>query len=292
MAEDGKPVVEEEEEDLDALWGDEPPRQAAAQPPAQPLELSSSEDDSYFEGSDDDSEDSAARRAKAAAARLRDYGEEEEAGSKPAAGPAAAAAPTGLLPSAAAAFTKVEGPPAFLDPEATRPLAVAVHRAVNHVGADGGALPDPRSANQLLNKRGQAAGEWDVSQMAPKLKEEQQQEKGVITGSAVRYRTDDRVGAVSAAQIAMLGGKVGEEEEDEGLPAAPSAAAPKHPAPKGKPTKPMAVNDFLDKGVGGAQLPRKRQDRKDKEKDKRMRGQSTHAQWKSEAEMVLRQQYD
>lgn len=28
-----------------------------------------------------------------------------------------------------------------------------------------------------------------------------QQEKGVITGSAVRYRTDDRVGAVSAAQV-------------------------------------------------------------------------------------------
>ncbi len=64
------------------------------------------------------SDDSAARRAKAAAARLRDYGEEEEeAGSKQAAGPAAPAAPAGLLPSAAVAFTKVEGPPAFLDPE-------------------------------------------------------------------------------------------------------------------------------------------------------------------------------
>lgn len=35
----------------------------------------------------------------------------------------------------------------------------------------------------------------------------------------------------------MLGGNVGEEEEDEGLPAAPGAAPPKHPAPKGKPTK-------------------------------------------------------
>ncbi len=57
--------------------------------------------------------------------------------------------------------------------QATRPLAVAVHRAVSHVAADGGPLPDLRSANQLLNKRGQAAGEWDVSRMAPKLKEEQ-----------------------------------------------------------------------------------------------------------------------
>lgn len=36
----------------------------------------------------------------------------------------------------------------------------------------------------------------------------------------------------------------------------------------------------------------RRQDRKDKEKDKRVRGQSTHSQWKSEAEMVLRQQFD
>jgi hypothetical protein len=38
--------------------------------------------------------------------------------------------------------------------------------------------------------------------------------------------------------------------------------------------------------------PPRRQDRKDKEKEKRMRGQSTHAAWKSEAEMALRQQYD
>lgn len=58
-------------------------------------------------------------------------------------------------------------------PQATRPLAAAVHRAVNHLGADGGPPPDPQSSNRLLNKRGQAAGDWDVSQMAPKLKEQQ-----------------------------------------------------------------------------------------------------------------------
>lgn len=34
------------------------------------------------------------------------------------------------------------------------------------------------------------------------------------------------------------------------------------------------------------------QDRKDREKEKRDKGQSTHATWKSEAEMLLRQQYD
>jgi len=34
------------------------------------------------------------------------------------------------------------------------------------------------------------------------------------------------------------------------------------------------------------------QERRVKEKDKRMRGQSSVNHWKSEAEMVLRQQYD
>lgn len=43
---------------------------------------------------------------------------------------------------------------------------------MSHVGPEGGALPDPQSQNWLVNKRGQAAGEWDVSKMAPKLREE------------------------------------------------------------------------------------------------------------------------
>jgi hypothetical protein len=58
------------------------------------------------------------------------------------------------------------------------------------------------------------------------------------------------------------------------------------------PSKPMPVDDFLSRGLGGAQLPRQQQDRKDKEKKKRAAGQSTHSHWKSEAEMVLRQQFD
>ena len=56
--------------------------------------------------------------------------------------------------------------------QATRPLALVAHKAVSHVGPEGGALPDPQSQNRLVNKRGQAAGEWDVSKMAPKLREE------------------------------------------------------------------------------------------------------------------------
>ncbi len=44
----------------------------------------------------------------------------------------------------------------------------------------------------------------------------------------------------------------------------------------------------MHRGVGGAALPRARQDRKDKEKEKRGKGQSSVSHWKSEAEMVLR----
>jgi hypothetical protein len=59
------------------------------------------------------SEDSAARRAKEAEARLKDYGG-DGAVQQP---DKAAAAPPAALPSAVTAFTSVEGPPAFLDPE-------------------------------------------------------------------------------------------------------------------------------------------------------------------------------
>lgn len=64
-------------------------------------------------------------------------------------------------------------------------------------------------------------------------------------------------GACALPQIAMLGGQWGGDEgvEEEAAGAGPSA---KHPVPKGKPSKPMGVDEFLDKGVGGALLPRKR----------------------------------
>lgn len=102
-----------------------------------------------------------------------------------------------------------------------------------------------------------------------------------------------------------------------------STDAVEGPADKKKPksTKAMPVQDFLA-GGSGPQLPRHKQvrlvsvmhacmataayrverscsrglvtvqDRKVKEKSKRALGQSAHSHWKSEAEMVLRQQYD
>jgi hypothetical protein len=64
--------------------------------------------------------------------------------------------------------------------------------------------------------------------------------------------------SVLVSQIAMLGGQVGEDGEDGIAAAQPAGPAPKHPVAKGKPSKPMGVDEFMDKGVGGAQLPRKR----------------------------------
>lgn len=100
---------------------------------------------------------------------------------------------------------------------------------------------------------------------------------GVVTGAAVRYR------APAAASVADAGPRVGD-------------VGPLRPPPepettnKRRATSSMPVDKFLDKG--GSALPRRDQGRKDREKNKRAKGQSSHSHWKSEAEMVLRQQYD
>ncbi len=58
-------------------------------------------------------------RRREAETRLRDYGEDAASAAVPAAA---------LLPAAGDALGQVAGRPAFLDPEATRPLARAIHR--------------------------------------------------------------------------------------------------------------------------------------------------------------------
>jgi hypothetical protein len=123
--------------------------------------------------------------------------------------------------------------------------------------------------------------------MAPKLKgsaDDNQPQAGVISAAAKRFKAGEGGEAqpvpssVIAAQGAMLNGpSQREERRDQG---------------NKRSSKAMGVEEFLEKGVGGAQLPRKRQERKDKEKEKRGKGQSSHSHWKSEAEMALRQQYD
>lgn len=102
----------------------------------------------------------------------------------------------------------------------------------------------------------------------------------MVTGVAVRYKAP--AGAPAPQDAGPRVGDVGPLRP----PPEPAAGA------KRRATSSMPVDKFLDKGQGGAALPRRDQGRKDREKNKRARGQSSHSHWKSEAEMVLRQQYD
>lgn len=212
------------------------------------------------------SEDTAARQTRLAKARLRDHEEISTQPTNAQTNLSPAAAPISL-PSAADIFTAVAGPPAFLNPEATRQIVTLSNQGTGGQGqrADAGTLPGGDTRE----------GAWDISRMAPKLAGEEELQPGVISARAKKYKGADGAAVeASAAQVAMLGGNPAERRD------------------RGKGTKAMGVDEFLEKGVGGAQLPRKQQDRKDKEKSKRERGQSTHSHWKSEAEMALRQQYD
>lgn len=124
---------------------------------------SSSGDDS-----DSQSVDSAQVRAAEAEARLRDYG--AESGSR-------RVAP---LPSALDAFGEVTGRPAFLDPEATRPIAVSATHGLAFVPGGGGAAAGAAGgqrggrSNRGHGARGAAGGEFDIASLAPPLKGQQQ----------------------------------------------------------------------------------------------------------------------
>ena len=90
------------------------------------------------------SADSATQRRRAADSRLRDYGEGEAgSGPPPDDRDEEAAAP---LPAALDALGASAGRPAFLDPEATRPIAAPVHRNRVRAAASWLACCMPRAA--------------------------------------------------------------------------------------------------------------------------------------------------
>lgn len=92
----------------------------------------------------------------------------------------------------------------------------------------------------------------------------------------------------------MMGGSMGATAPDQPTETDDAAVGPKaaeHKAKRGKASGAMGVSEFLAQG-GGAQLPRGQQGKKERERSKRALGQSHQPEWKSEAEMVLRQQYD
>lgn len=199
------------------------------------------------------------------------------------------AAPSLALPSALTAFEEVEGPPSFLDPEARRQFST-FHPSSSSAKAHGN---DGESQEGLKHSGGkqkkQAPGpDFDISKLAPPLKGSKRDNGGssiidirgqvnpdaVISGQAKRYKLGDEAQGpqVSLAQIALLGGNIDKSKSGSGVGGASRA---------------LPVDEFLVGKGGNAQTPRKGQDRRDKEKEKRIKGQSAIGSWKSEAEMVL-----
>lgn len=113
--------------------------------------------------------DSAQERAAAAEARVRDYGED-------AAAPIDAAGPS-VLPSPLAVFDEVTGPPPFLDPEATRPLArAAMHgRASTSAAAFAAVEATDQPGGRGSIGRPPSGADFDIALLAPKLKGKQEQ---------------------------------------------------------------------------------------------------------------------
>lgn len=176
----------------------------------------------------------------------------------PCAHPAACtqAAPASGLPSVSELFSAVDGPPAFLRPEATRPIVTL--DAHPHAAA-----PPLHPALGGADRRADAA---------------------VIGAAPTRYSAEE------AAKRAALSALRREAEAAEAAQAAEAEAAVPAAPRRDFRSKAVAVADAV--ANPSLNLPRDKQERKDRERAKRERGQSAIGSWKSEAEMVLRQQYD
>ena len=127
-------------------------------------------------------------------------------------------------------------------------------------------------------------------------------ENAVIAAAPKRYKEDElRAREKAREEAAGGGGGGGNVAGGDALAMAMLGVKPKKVL-GGKSTfgaatsKSMDVAEFLAKGPGGALLPRKKggNDRMEQEKKKRLAAQNGRdsREWKSEAEMVLRQQYD
>ena len=166
--------------------------------------------------------------------------------------------PASGLPSVSELFSAVDGPPAFLRPDATRPIAVIE----THPHATAPPLHPVLGGG---DRRADAA----VIGAAPQRYSAEEAAKREAL-SALRREAEAAEAALAQTQAAE----------------AAAAAAPRRDfRSKAVPVSDALANPSLN-------LPRDKQERKDRERAKRERGQSAIGSWKSEAEMVLRQQYD
>ena len=169
-------------------------------------------------------------------------------------------APPSGLPSVSELFSAVTGPPAFLKPDATRPIAVL--EAHPHAAAP--------PLHPALGGGGDRRADAAVIGAAPTRYSAEEAAKREAL-SALRRETEAAEAALAQTQAAEAAGAGGAPRRDFRSKAVPVPDAMANPS---------------------LNLPRDKQERKDREKAKRERGQSAIGSWKSEAEMVLRQQYD
>lgn len=152
--------------------------------------------------------------------------------------------------------------PRHLDPEATRRLPGAA--LPSHTG------PTPADARGAAGSGVEAADD-PLAKLAPKLVEERKRPAAVISAAPKRTRLDED------AHAAVHAGR------------GPAMPPPEVPV-KGKGgAKSIPTEEFVAKG---GKLPRKTDQAKDKEKNRRAKGQSTFDRWKSEEEFALRQNFD
>ena len=235
-------------------------------PTAAPAVVPYASASSSSEEEDRQSQDSATQRTRKSESRLRDYGEEKTVADRSSTEIEAMGGFSedgkSMLPEPDALFSTVTKPPDFLNPEAIRPVPYLSR--------------GEKIEKDDIGKEGKnISGAWDIAKSAPKLPSQSKLIGGgkvpgtsstVISAAAVKYKLDHQTLSMpyDMDQNVRLGTK--------------------------RSTQAMPVEEFIHRD--GASLPRKRQEQKEKEKSKRMRGQSSHSTWKTEAEMVLRQQYD
>eukprot|EP00850_Spirogloea_muscicola_P014321 SM000102S09179 [mRNA] locus=s102:35488:36946:- [translate_table: standard] len=196
-----------------------------------------------------------------------------------AAAEAEAAAEASGLPSAAAIFAEVEGPPDFL-----------------------------RAAAQAAPPQPQGLPDHGVFAGAPTARRRAQPAMAAGAGSAAEARPQDvrngGGGPRALASRSVAAACASEERRQIGAPMPPLEDAavllqvcPRCQVPKtfstshGGMTCPLC-SDRPPPENSVEEDKKRRGPVKDKEKAKRMKGQSSHATWKSETEMHLRQQFD
>ncbi|KAK3282028.1 hypothetical protein CYMTET_10215 [Cymbomonas tetramitiformis] len=169
------------------------------------------------------------------------------------------APPQSLLPSPADIFSEVKGPPKFLTPDATKPIAV-VQREV----------PKPRPWEEQEPTHEEAV--VTMAEHATKAAAS----GASVSRKAVRYtqRSEEttKAPAVDPLALAMLGAQANRSVKPENLVE--------------KPPEKLKRSVVLGTGEKG--------EVKEREKKKRMLAQNGRdaVTWKSEEEMILRQQFD